>query len=129
MLCACLAAGALHAAPTPTSTPGWTPTATVSPVVPIGSTLMLDPIGLALGAMKAERSTDAARDFKFLVGDDAYYLDLNRGLDNALGLARREPTDAEKRWAIVGAAVGYSCAAIAAAEATGLIPDKKRKRK
>jgi hypothetical protein len=90
--------------------------------------LLMDPFNLALGVMR-HRTSDLPADFRALAGDDTFYSDLNHGLDGSLGFLRHDPTDAERRWAVVGRTFGYSCAMIAAAEATGLIPDKNKKKK
>jgi len=133
LLNVCLLAQTALASQNPTETPPPTATPTTLP-----STLgpgdgtpapLLDPLGLVLTVMKRRRALDAPGEFKCLVGDDTYYRDLNTGLKDVFGIPRRNPSKGEKRWAVVGAVVGYSCAAIAAAEALDLVPGRKGEKK
>lgn len=112
--------------PSPSPTVVVTPSSTPGRAAP-GKTYMLDRVGLALGVF-GKIGSDSGKRAKYLAGSDGYYEDLNRRLDDVLGIPRHEPTEAEKTWAVVGQAVGYSCAAIAAAQVLDEALGKRKKK-
>jgi len=61
--------------------------------------------------------------------DENYYLRLNSKLSPLFTDPRPKPTTSEKVWGIVGQAVKYSCAAIAAEQALEAVGKKKKTRR